>query len=118
MPMTTAMAQNLGDLIEQLNPYSGRPAAPGFPPPTGQMDIYAGNSNPTVPPSGTVWQIEFEEQTRYSPTWDFKGQPQSVAKAVRIRYRIPVLDPANPAGPPLHYVDDYLLIGFEGSNAG
>jgi|SRR5271169_2519769 len=112
MPMTPGMAQDLGDLIENLNPYSGRAVA-GYPQ-TGEMDIYAGNPAPTVPPGGTVPQIEFEVQTRYPPTWDFKGQPQSIAKAVKIRYRIPVIDAV---GAVLYYVDDYLLIGFEGSNS-
>ena len=116
MPMTPGMAQDLGNLIEALNPYSGRAAAPGYPPPTGEMDIYAGNPAPVVPPAGTVPQIEFEVETRYPPSWDFKGQPQRIAKAVRIRYRIPVIDPSN-HNAVLYYVDDYLLIGFEGSNS-
>jgi hypothetical protein len=115
MPMPAGMAQDLGNLLENLNPYSGRAAAPGYPLPTGEMDIYAGNPAPTVPPSGTVPQIEFEVETRYPPTWDFKGQPQRIAKAIRIRYRIPVINPST--GAVLYYVDDYLLIGFEGSNS-
>ena len=62
---------------------------------------------------------------RWTPTirgeWTFKGQPQKINKAVRILYRYPVLGP--PAGQPptrpvLYYVEDYLLIGFEGSGAG
>ena len=117
MPMTPRMAQDLGTLLENLNPYSGRAAVPGGPPPTGEMDIYAGNAAPAVPPAGTVPQIEFEVETRYPPTWDFKGQPQRIAKAVRIRYRIPVIDPTTNPPTVLYYVDDYLLIGFEGSNS-
>jgi hypothetical protein len=122
MPMTAAMAQALGNLIEALNPYSSIARQAQYP--TGEMDLYAGNSAPTVPPSGTPLQIEMEVDDKYAgehaAEWNFKGQSWRIAKAVRIRYRIPVLSgPAGAAGTTvLHYLDDYLLIGFEGSDGG
>lgn len=117
MAMTPAMAQALGNLIEALNPYSSIARQAQYP--TGEMDLYAGNSTPTIPPSGTPLQIELEVDDKYSgdhaAEWNFKGQSWRIAKAVRIRYRIPVLDQNNN---PIHYLDDYLLIGFEGADGG
>jgi hypothetical protein len=113
MPMPAAMAQNLGNLIDALNPYTGINRA-GYNP-TGEMDIYAGNPAPTIPPTGTIGQVEIEVDTRYPGEWSFKGQPQKINKAVRIRYRFPVLDSQ---GNPLYWIDDYLLIGYEGANGG
>jgi hypothetical protein len=120
------MAQDFGDLIEEHNPYSNRgtslpvgplPGSKPSPPPTGEMDLYAGNPMPVIPPAGTKAQMIVEVDNRYggdyAGEWLFKGQPQRIAKALRFRYRIPVLD-SN--GNLLSYVDDYLLVGFEGSN--
>jgi hypothetical protein len=114
MPMASAMAQALGNLIQDLNPYAGlTQLAKSLS--TGDMDIYFGNPAPTMPPSGTVDQIHMEVDGRYPGEWNFKGQPQKINKAVRIKYRVPVKD-AN--GNVLYWVDEYLLIGYEGSNCG
>jgi hypothetical protein len=44
-------------------------------------------------------------------TWTFKGRPQKVKRALRIRYRYALTK--NPQGP---YATEHLLIGFAGSN--
>ena len=115
MAMTAKMAQDLGDVIEALNPYS---SAQGYLK-TGEMDLYAGESTPQIPPQGSKSQIIIETDDKYAGDyageWAFKGQSQRIAKAVRIRYRVPVLDQNNN---PIYYIDDYLMIGFEGSNGG
>jgi hypothetical protein len=114
--MQTPMAQHLGDMIEALNPYSTRTPGYGFT--TGEMDFYAGKELPQIPPSGDNREFVIEVDNKYAGDyageWTFKGQPQRIAKAVRFRYRFPVLDPN---GAVLYYVDDYLLIGYEGSNS-
>jgi hypothetical protein len=92
-------------------PYANRPA----PAQTGEMDIYAGKTDPSTPPTGQANQIIMEIDNKYPAQWDFKGNPHHIAKAARLRYRCPVLDPSDPKKI-LYYVDDYLLIGFEGAN--
>ncbi len=118
MAMPTPMAQHLGDMIEALNPYSTRRSrAGGYS--TGEMDFYAGKEIPQrIPPDGNIREFIIEVDNKYAGDyageWTFKGQPQRIAKAVRFRYRFPVLDAS---GAVLYYVDDYLLIGYEGSNS-
>ena len=47
-------------------------------------------------------------------TWTFRGRPQAVKRAIRIRYRFAVTDEnGNPTGV---YATEHLLIGFAGSN--
>ena len=111
MAVPPGMAQHLADLISSLNPYANRPA----PAPTGEMDIYARNSNPQIPPSGHPNQMMVEVDNKYPGEWNFKGQSHRLAKAARIHYHFPVLDPQD-SKTVLYYVDDYLLIGFEGAN--
>jgi hypothetical protein len=119
------MAQNddLGSLISLLNPYTNNRQVSKGGQPTGDWDIYT--SNPTPTPGGasgaTIPQIQLQVDANYPGEWTFKGQPQKINKAVRILYRFPVLGP--PSGSPptptvLYWVEDYLLIGFEGSGAG
>jgi hypothetical protein len=63
MAMTHQMAQDLGDVIEALNPYSNN--TPGYPK-TGEMDLYAGKDTPTIPPSGSKSQIIIETDDKYA----------------------------------------------------
>jgi len=105
-----ALADDLGNLILNLNPYTNGETASGKQ--TGQMDIYVGNPNPAVPPAGNIGQIELEVDTNYPYEWEFKEEDQKVRVAARIKYRYPVLDAT---GKPLYWIEDYLLIGFEGS---
>jgi hypothetical protein len=109
-----AQADDIGNLIMLLNPYTDKPNTPKYGQSTGEMDVYMGQ-NAGIP------QIQLQVDANYPGEWTFKGQPQKINKAVRILYRYPVLGP--PAGQPptqpvLYYVEDYLLIGFEGSGAG
>ena len=119
-----ALADDLGNLILNLNPYTNDPSS-GRGRSTGQMDIYLGNSNPTTPnPTGTINEVLTEMETDYPAEWTFKGQPQKVNTAIRVPYRYPVYGPAaagsapGTRGPLLYWVKDYLLIGFEGDGGG
>jgi hypothetical protein len=109
MTVPDKMAKHLADLISSINPYANRTESPK----TGEMDIYAGNGAPKVPPEGEASQIVMEVVNKYQGDWDFKGQPNRVARSARIRYRCPVLDDK---GNVLYYFDEYLLIGFAGAN--
>jgi hypothetical protein len=110
MPMPAAMEQDLGGLLNDLNPYTeNNQALRG--PLTGPMDIYTGAPVPAGPARS---QVRLETDSKYQSEWMFKGQPHRVNKAVRIRYRFPVMDAAGVNV--LYWTEDYLLIGFEGSN--
>jgi hypothetical protein len=115
-----AQADDIGNLIMLLNPYTDKPNTPKYGQSTGEMDVYMGQ-NAGIP------QIQLQVDANYPGEWTFKGQPQKINKAVRILYRYPVLGPPAPLAsgsttppPPtvLYWVEDYLLIGFEGSGAG
>jgi hypothetical protein len=108
MPMTNAEAQDLGNLINDLNPYYDATIV-GW-----EMDIYMGNPNPTMPPTGIPSQIQVEVDSRYPGQWTFAGQPQNINRALRIRYRY---EKTSPSGAK-YYLEDYLLIGFQGTGAG
>jgi hypothetical protein len=108
--MTAAMAQALGNLINDLNPYYDTTIGAAW-----EMDIYMGNPTPTPPvPTGTPYQIEVEVDSRYPGQWNFGGQPQNINRALRIRYRY---QKTSPSGTP-YYLEDYLLIGFQGTGGG
>ena len=118
MAMPAAMAQDLGDLINTLNPYTGNTGSllpKGTT--TGDMNIYTADAiaAPPVPPGTHRDRIMLEVDSKYPGEWTFKGEPQRINKAVRIRYRFPVMDSS---GTLLYWVEDYLLIGFEGANGG
>jgi len=100
-----SMADDIGKLIVLLNPYTQDSAR------TGPMDIYVGNPSPATIPNDYS-QVELEVDTNYPGTWNFKGEAQRINTAARIRYRYPVKDSA---GNVAYWIDDYLLVGFEGS---
>ena len=124
-----ALDADLGGLILNLNPYTNRDLPYSDPPlKTGGMDPYCGS-----PASGTtapdVSQVEVEADGPYRQEWTFKGEPQKVGMAYRIKYRFPIYPnppaptptagaPPPPPPQPLYWVEDYLLIGFEGSMGG
>ncbi|HVM81751.1 MAG TPA: hypothetical protein VMU06_22210 [Stellaceae bacterium] len=89
----------LEDLIRKLNPYSY------------EMDIYTGNPDPSTIPNDYA-QVDLEVDAKYPSEWQFKGASQRVNVAVRIKYRYPYKDKD---GNFVCWIDDYLLIGYEGS---
>jgi len=106
MPLNALDAQALGDIINDLNPYFDARVPP---PRSWQMDINTGTA--AVP-------IRVELDSRYSGDWTFGGQPQKIARAIRIRYRYPVQVSSGPAAGTTYWLEDYLLIGYEGAGAG
>jgi hypothetical protein len=53
-----------------------------------------------------------EVDDHYYGEWNFNGQPQKISRALRIRYRYPVKAPSGV----VYWLEDYLLIGFEGAD--
>jgi hypothetical protein len=108
---------HLGELIVNLNPYANnkQPVRGQI---TGPVDIYV-KQEPTWPtseakgPTGKSTNIQVEMESNYPAEWTFKGQPQKVYKTVRMKYRYPVLD-APDSTTVLYWVEDYMLIGYEG----
>ena len=94
------MEEAIGKLVCMLNPY------------TRDMDIYVGNADPKTV-DNDFRQVDLEVDTNYPAEWEFKEQRQRVNTAARIRYRYPVKD--KDTGAILYWIDDYMLIGFEGS---
>ena len=128
------LADDLGNLILRLNPYTNRDLPYSDPVlVAGPMDIYCNSpSSGKTPPD--ISQIEVELDGPYRQEWTFKGELQKVGMAYRIKYRFPVYPkPAptppgpTPPGPtpppppppqPLYWLEDYVLIGFEGGMGG
>jgi hypothetical protein len=129
------LADDLGNLILNLNPYTNRDIPYSDPAMrAGQMDIYldapgAPSPGAAIPAPPDISQIEVEADGPYRQEWTFKGEPQKVGMAYRIKYRFPVYrypPPPVPGGPTpgtppptlIYWIEDYLLIGFEGSMGG
>ena len=100
------------DLIAAENPYTNGGV--------GDMDIYllAQSGNPGLGPGGLARSQIDVEMANYSGTWDFKGVPQPLSRALRIKYRYRVPDPQNPGANSNRWRTDYLLIGFVNGGAG
>ena len=82
-------AQDLGNLILSLNPYTDRDLPDSDPKlVAGPMDIYLNQSASGTTPD--VSQIEVELDGPYRQEWTFKGEPQKVGMAYRLKYRFPV----------------------------
>lgn len=103
------MAENiplaLGQLICDLNTTYPKP-----------MDIYVDNPYPPpVPPAtdrtivAAPSQIEVEVDDEYTGEWSFKKEPQTIARALRIKVRYPLV-----VGGTTYWQEDYLLIGYVG----
>ena len=94
------------DLIAAENPYSNGGV--------NDMDIYLLRRSRNEGVAGNAAETKSEidvEMANYSGTWDFKGVPQPLSRALRIkyRYRVPNSD---------RWRTDYLLIGFVNGGAG
>ncbi len=103
----------LGQLICNLNPYTSLPK-PGMPHETVSSTARTGEMDPFFGADADPNKVDLEVETNYPGEWIFKGHPQRVVKAVRIKYRYPVRDND---GNNLYYVTDYLLVGYEGGSA-
>jgi hypothetical protein len=52
-----------------------------------------------------------------SADWVFRGQPQTVKRALRITYRYQVMDTQQPPQPiPGVYATEHILVGYAGGN--
>ena len=102
----------LVDLIAAENPYTNGNV--------NDMDIYllTQSANPGVGPGAALLSQIDAEMANYAGTWDFKGVPQPLSRALRIKYRYRVPDPQNPGGNSNRWRTDYLLIGFVNGGAG
>lgn len=113
-----ALADDLGNLILRLNPYTNRDIPDSDPPlVAGGMDPYLNSpSRGKTPPISA--RLRWNWTARQE--WTFKGEPQKVGMAYRIKYRFPVYQqPAQGQQPqPLYWLEDYVLIGFEGGMGG
>src|ERR1700745_3705173 len=107
--------QLLGTLIRVLNPYTKIMHYPSGDPPAGEV------AAPRVEGAARAGlaQFQLEVDNRYGSQngsnylfWDFKGQPHTIKKAVRIEFRHPVME----GGHPLYWITDHLLVGYAGSN--
>jgi hypothetical protein len=107
-----------GDLICRLNPYTERTDLTS-PHVTGKMDVFlaATYTDPSNPGDSPLSQVQLQIDAKYAASWTFKGQPQNVNTAVRIKYRYPVYPDAAHTTPAdvLYWVEDYVLIGYEGA---
>lgn len=121
MPLDPADAQILGDIINDLNPYYD--ANINTATTTWQMDIdlatnapgagyLTTSANPNT--ASTPTNVMLEVDDHYYGEWNFNGQPQKISRALRIRYRYPVSAPSGQ----VYWLEDYLLIGFEGADGG
>ena len=98
--------ERLGRLIRLLNPYS-TDMNPGTATPAGQQASSDAESQGQFPV-----QVD-----NYDAEWTFKGSPYKVTKALRITYRYPLYDKANPPNI-ICYATEHLLIGYAGGNGG
>jgi hypothetical protein len=100
----------LGELISKLNPYSTVMEHPADMPPAVEG---------AAPPDPKIhFQIEVHDhyENYSSAEWSFRGQPQTIKKAVRVTYRYQLKDTGgNATG---FYATEHLLIGYAGGNGG
>ncbi len=110
----TKEATRLGELILRLNPYTNKKIK-DTEQSTGELELYADDTRQPTSSESLTANLGVETEGPYRQEWTFKGQPQKVGMAARIKYRYPVRDER---GETLFWVDDYLLIGFQGSMGG
>jgi hypothetical protein len=102
-------------LINSHNPYTSNSMT--------DITIYTGNPDFSQWADNKTNQIEVEVDGPYSmpKEWYFKGLPQQINKALRIKYRYKAVDlgapaPRPPIQPP-HWITAYMLIGYEDGGA-
>jgi hypothetical protein len=87
------------------------------------MDLYCRDPNPqALAGTDNINQIVVEGDGPYRQEWTFKGEPQRIGMAYRIKYRYQVSQKNPLQGAPTIpvplWIEDYILIGFEGSMGG
>ena len=87
-----AQADDIGNIIMLLNPYTDKPNTPNLRQSTGEIDVYIGNSA-RLRKSNCRWTPTYRESGSFS-----RANHKRSTEAVRILYRYPVLGP--PAGQP------------------
>jgi hypothetical protein len=98
--------------VEDMDIYIAHPTGNPLPAPTG-----ASGGDPRQD-DNRFSQIEMEIDGDYPGTWEFKGQPQKINRALRIKYRCKVRK-KNSSGnqhhsdPVEYWMTAYLLVGFE-----
>jgi hypothetical protein len=101
-------------LINSHNPYTSDEML--------DMTIYTGNPDFEKWADNKFSNIEVEIDGPYTmpKEWYFKGLPQQISKALRIKYRYRAKDLGKPGSPPLklpHWVTAYMLVGYEDGGA-
>ena len=122
MPLNPSDAQILGDIINDLNPYYDANIIDW------QMDIdittnvpgpgiaasSIANRLPGPNTAHTPKNVTLQVDDHYYGEWNFDGKPQKISRALRIKYRYPSSTPSGQ----VYWVEDYLLIGFQGADGG
>ena len=108
-----ALAAQLGELIRKLNPYTNKQNKETEQS-TGEMELFVDDTRQSFLPAGSPTTVGVEMEGPYRQEWTFKGQPQSVGMAARIKYRYPVLNGKEV----LYWVDEHILVGFAGAMGG
>jgi hypothetical protein len=101
-----ALAAALTAAATAYETYVNAPTPPNLQAAENQEDAADGDMSLT--------QVDLGVDNNYTQeylTWTFKGRPQTVKRALRIRYRYALT--SDPQGP---YATEHLLIGFAGSN--
>jgi hypothetical protein len=101
-------------LVNSHNPYTSDEML--------DMTIYTGNPDFDRWADNKKSQIEVEIDGPYTmpKEWYFKGLPQQISKALRIKYRYRAKNLGAPGSPPLklpHWVTAYMLVGYEDGGA-
>ena len=101
-------------LINSHNPYTSDDMM--------EMNIYTSNPNFDKWADNKANQMEVEVDGPYATPkeWYFKGLPQQINKALRIKYRYRARDLGKPHRPLLglpHWITAYMLIGYEDGGA-
>ena len=105
----------ISELINSHNPYTTDNMT--------DMNIYTGNSDFSRWADNKTNQIEVEVDGPYTmpKEWYFKGLPQHINKALRIKYRYKAVNlgmrPQRAQIKPDHWITAYMLIGYEDGGA-
>jgi hypothetical protein len=97
------LATQLGELIRKLNPYTNKQNRQTGQS-TGEMQLFFDNTEQSSVSADSPTILGVEMEGPYRQEWTFKGQPQRVGMAARIKYRYPV--------------QDSILVGFAGGMGG